>query len=481
MSEANSPPASARHEKPVSTSLFEFYSRPSLAKALPLGLQHLLAAIAGIITPPIIVAGVIGASVADRLLLIQAAILASGICTIFHLYGVWKLGARVPALFGVGFAYVPTLIAVGSQYGIEGIMGAQLIGGIFMMVIGYFIQYIRHLFPPVVAGTVVLVIGLSLYDVAIRYMAGSGNVNAEGFGDITNWSVGFATMLTVLIAAQFGKGVFKLSAVIIGIVVGYLIALPMGMVNFANVGSATAIAVPAFMPFKMEFHAAAITSMVVICVINSVQTIGDLSATTVGGMNRELKTKELTGGLLGNGLTTAVSAFFAAMPTSTFSQNVGIVAMTKVISRFVLAITGLFLIVAGLSPKFSAVITTIPLPVLGGATIAVFGMISLTGIQLIIKDELSSRNMTIVGLSLALSMGISSVPQATEQFPEVLKNIIGGSPIVVAALVAFTLNMLLPKKSLADEAQERRDIEDAEKERCDRIKAEEKAAANSAK
>ncbi|MGC8120987.1 uracil-xanthine permease family protein [Marinobacter sp. VGCF2001] len=481
MTDAHAPPTQRKDSGVPSTSLFDFHSRPSITKALPLGLQHLLAAIAGIITPPIIVAGVVGASVPDRMLLIQAAILASGICTLFHLYGVWKLGARVPALFGVGFAYVPTLIAVGSQYGIEGIMGAQLIGGISMMVIGYFIQYIRHLFPPVVAGTVVLVIGLSLYDVAIRYMAGSGNVNAEGFGHPNNWLVGIVTMLTVLISAQFGKGVFKLAAVIVGIVVGYVIALPLGMVNFDNVGNAAAVAIPEFMPFEMEFHAAAITSMVVICIINSVQTIGDLSATTVGGMNRELKTKELTGGLLGNGLTTALSAFFAAMPTSTFSQNVGIVAMTKVISRFVLAITGCLLLIAGLSPVFSAAITTIPMPVLGGATIAVFGMISMTGIQLLIKDELSARNMTIVGLSLALSMGISSVPEATAMFPETLKNIIGGSPIVVAAFVAFTLNIVLPNKTLADEARERREIELAEKERCDRIKSAEESRITSKK
>jgi NCS2 family nucleobase:cation symporter-2 len=432
---------------------------PPLSKALPLGIQHLLAAIAGIITPPIIVAGVVGASVPDRLLLIQAAVLISGICTIFHLYGVWKLGARVPALFGVGFAYVPTLIAVGGQFGIEGIIGAQLIGGISMMVVGYFIQYIRHLFPPVVAGTVVLVIGLSLYDVAIKYIAGSGNVAAEGFGDPMNWVVGMITLVTVLIAAQFGKGVVKLAAIIVGMVVGYLVALSLGMVDFSNIHEAQALAIPAFMPFRMEFHAAAITSMVVICVINSVQTIGDLSATTVGGMNRELKTRELTGGLLGNGLTTVVSSLFGAMPTSTFSQNVGIVAMTKVVSRFVLAISGVLLIIAGLSPKFSALMTTIPMPVLGGATITVFGMITLMGIQLVVKDELSSRNMTIVGLALALSMGISSVPEAIALFPDVLKNIIGGSPIVVAAFVSFTLNIVLPRKSLAEEARERYAIE----------------------
>ncbi len=441
--------------KVQNTSIFDFHGRPSLAKALPLSLQHVLAMIAGVITPPIIIAGVVGATPQEKLLLIQIAVLASGVCTLFHLYGVWKFGARLPAIFGVGFAYVPTLIAVGAQFGIEGILGAQLIGGITMMVVGYFIQYIRHLFPPVVAGTVVLVIGLSLYDIAVRYMAGSGNVNAPDFGEPLNWIVGLATLATVLAASQFGRGVIKLSAIIVGIVVGYLLSLALGMVSFDAVAAADWVAMPRFMPFALEFHTSAIIAMVIICVINSVQTIGDLSATTVGGMNRELKTTELTGGLLGNGLTTTASAFFGALPTSTFSQNVGIVAMTKVISRFVLALAGGFMLLAGFSPKFGALMTTIPYPVLGGATITVFGMITMTGIKLLIKDELSARNMTIVGLALALSLGIAEVPAAIERFPEWLQNVIGGAPIVVAAITAFVLNLLLPHVTLADEACER--------------------------
>lgn len=460
MSDASASPELGKRTDTTNRSLFDFYSRPKFYKALPISLQHLLAMIAGVITPPIIVAGVVDATPQEQLLLVQVAVLASGICTIFHLYGVWKFGARLPAIFGVGFAYVPTLIAVGNGFGIEGILGAQLIGGIVMMLVGYFIQYIRQLFPPVVAGTVVLVIGLSLYDIAVKYMAGSGNTSAEDFGDLINWAVGGITLVTVLLASQFGKGVIKLSAIIVGIVVGYVISLALGMVDFSSIGEAAWFSVPRVMPFEMEFHGAAIASMVVICVINSVQTIGDLSATSVGGMNRELETKELTGGLLGNGLTTTVSAFFGALPTSTFSQNVGIVAMTKVISRFVLAITAVFMILAGLSPKFSAVMTTIPYPVLGGATITVFGMITMTGIQLLVKDEMSARNMTIVGL--ALSLGIASVPEAIAQFPEVVQNIIGGAPIVVAAITAFVLNIVLPNKSLSDEAKEREAIEAAE-------------------
>ncbi|MBS8269307.1 purine permease [Halomonas litopenaei] len=453
------------------TTLFDFHGRPGIARALPISLQHVLAMIAGVITPPLIVAGVVGATPAEKLQLIQVAVLASGVCTLFHLYGVWKFGARLPAIFGVGFAYVPTLIAVGAQYGIEGILGAQLIGGITMMVVGYFIQFIRHLFPPVVAGTVVLVIGLSLYDIAIRYMAGSGNVNAEGFGDLVNWGLGVLTLVTVLVASQFGRGVVKLSAIIIGMLVGYLVAIPLGMIDFSPVNNAPWLAVPELMPFEMEFNSAAIISMVVICVINSVQTIGDLSATSVAGMNRELATKELTGGLLGNGLTTTLSTFFGALPTSTYSQNVGIVAITKVISRSVFMLAGVIVLLAGLSPKFGALMTTIPYPVIGGATITVFGMITVTGIQLLIKDEMTARNMTIVGLSLALSLGITSVPSAIEQFPETVKDVVTGAPIVIAAISAFLLNLLLPRKTLAQEAQERQ--EEARQTNLDRQSTEE--------
>ena len=453
------------------TTLFDFHGRPGVARALPISLQHVLAMIAGVITPLLIVAGVVGATPAEKLQLIQVAVLASGVCTLFHLYGVWKFGARLPAIFGVGFAYVPTLIAVGAQYGIEGILGAQLIGGITMMVVGYFIQFIRHLFPPVVAGTVVLVIGLSLYDIAIRYMAGSGNVNAEGFGDLVNWGLGVLTLVTVLVASQFGRGVVKLSAIIIGMLVGYLVAIPLGMIDFTPVTQAQWLAVPELMPFEMEFHSAAIISMVVICVINSVQTIGDLSATSVAGMNRELTTKELTGGLLGNGLTTTLSTFFGALPTSTYSQNVGIVAITKVISRSVFLLAGVIVLAAGLSPKFGALMTTIPYPVIGGATITVFGMITVTGIQLLIKDEMTARNMTIVGLSLALSLGITSVPSAIQQFPETVKDVVTGAPIVIAAISAFLLNLLLPRKTLAQEAQERE--EEARQSSLDRHSTEE--------
>lgn len=409
--------------------------------------------IMGTVTVPIIVVGAVGGSLADQMMLIQISLIASAIATLVQLYGVGRFGARLPTIFGVGFAYVPTLVAVGAQYGIGGILGAQVVGGIAMILVGLFITRIRHLFPPLVAGVVVLVIGLSLYDIAVHYM--SGGVGASDYGNPQNWMVALVTLAVVLGVSQFAKGFMKLAAIICGIGVGYALALALGMVDFTPVREASWFSPPRLMPYELEFHTAAILSVVIICIVNSVQTIGDLSATSVGGMNREPTTRELFGGLLGNGATTTVGSFFGAMPTSSFSQNVGIVAMTKVVSRFVLALAALFLLVAGLVPKFGAVMTTIPYPVLGGATITVFGMITMTGIQLITKDEMSARNMTIASLALALSMGIYVVPDAIGQFPDMLQLVLGGSPIVVAALVAFTLNLVLPRRSLADEAAER--------------------------
>lgn len=443
-----------QHNSPAANaSVFDFHGRPPFAKALPLSFQHILAMIMGTVTVPIIVVGAVGGSVAEQMMLIQISLIASALATLVQLYGVGRFGARLPVIFGVGFAYVPTLVAVGAQYGIGGILGAQLIGGIAMIVVGLFITRIRHLFPPVVAGTVVLVIGLSLYDIAIHYMA--GGVGAGDYGDPRHWGVAMVTLLVVLGVAQFARGFMKLAAIICGIAVGYVLSLALGMVDFAPVREAAWFSPPRLMPFELEFHVAAIISVVIICVINSVQTIGDLSATSMGGMNREPTTREMLGGLLGNGASTTLGSLFGAMPMSSYSQNVGIVAMTKVISRFVLALAAIFLLVAGLVPKFGAVMTTIPYAVLGGATITVFGMITMTGIQLLTRDELSARNMTIASLALAMSLGIYVVPEAIGAFPEMLQLVIGGSPIVVATLVAFTLNLVLPRRSLADEAAER--------------------------
>lgn len=438
------------------TSVFDFYGKPSLCKALPLSLQHILAMIVGTVTVPIIIAGVVGSTIEEKTMLIQSALIFSGLSTLIQLYAFKRIGSCLPVIFGVGFAYVPTLTSIGSEYGLAAIFGAQIIGGIVMILIGLYIKKFRKFFPPVVAGTVVLVIGLSLYDIAINYMA--GGVGSSSYGSVTNWSIAIITLIVSLIISNFTKGYLKLSSIFCAIVVGYVLSIFAGIVDFSSVSSASWFSMPKPIEFGIEFQPSAIISMVIICAVNSVQTIGDLSATSMGGLNREITDNELSGGLVGNGLCTFISSIFGAFPTSSFSQNVGIVAMTKVISRFILGLAAIFLLIAGFIPKFGALMTTIPHCVLGGATITVFGMITITGIKLIINDELSSRNMTIASLSIALGMGIYMVPQSIELLPNWINIIIGDSPVILSTLLAFSLNIILPKKSLEEESKELKNI-----------------------
>lgn len=439
------------------TSVFNVDGQPSIGKAAPLAIQHVLAMIVGNITPAIIVAGVVGLSSPDRTLLVQCALFVAGLSTLLQLYPIWKVGSRLPIIMGVSFAYVPTLISLGAGYGIAGIFGAQLVGGIVAILVGMFIKKLRKFFPPIVAGTVVLTIGLSLYPVAINYCA--GGVGSASFGSGTNWGLAIITLVAVLICSQYMKGYLKLASILMGIIVGYLMSLAVGIVDFTPVINAPWFAFPKPLHFGMDFHIPAIISMALIYIVNSVQAVGDLSATTVGGMNREITDKELSGGIVGNGLASVLAALFGGLPTATYSQNVGIVAMTKVSSRFVLMLAAAFILLAGFVPKFGALMTTIPQSVLGGATITVFALITMTGIKLVIQDEMSSRNITIVGLAVAMGMGITQVPEAQAAFPEIVKIVFGKSAVVISSLLAFTLNIILPKQTLEDEEMERQDLE----------------------
>lgn len=445
-------------EEKRNTSVFNVDGRPSILKTIPLSMQHILAMIVGTVTVPIIIAGAVGATPEQRTLLVQYALIAAGISTLIQLYPIANVGSRLPIIFGVGFTYVPTMLAVGGKYGLASLLGAQLIAGIITVFMGFFIKKIRRFFPNIVAGTVVLTIGLSLYPIAIKYMA--GGVNSPTFGEIQNWIIAFMTLVVVIGFSQFGKGYVKLAAIFFGIIVGYTVAVFLGMVDFSPIKEAAWFAIPKPFEFGMEFHIPAIISMVIISIVNAIQAIGDLSATTMGGMNRDISDKELSNGVVGCGICTSLGAIFGGLPTSSYSQNVGIVAMTKVISRFVLGGAAIFMLLAGFIPKFGALMTTIPYSVLGGATITVFSMITMTGIKLIITDELSSRNITIVGLAVALGMGITSVPEALSSFPEFVKMVFGETPIVIATIVAFVLNIVIPNKSLEEEEKEREEMEE---------------------
>lgn len=431
-------------------SVFELDGIPSFCHALPLALQHVVAMIVGCVTPAIIVAGVAidkgSITAADEVILVQSALLIAGIATLIQLFPIGKrIGAGLPVIMGVSFAYLASLQAIAGEFGIAAIFGAQLVGGIVAVLVGIFIKWLRPLFPPLVTGTVVFTIGLSLYPTAINYMA--GGKGAPGYGSLQNWIVAAVTLAVVTGLNHFAKGIFKLASILIGMISGYVLALCLGMVDFASVASASWFQISPPMHFGIEFEISSIISMSILFIVNSVQAIGDLSATTAGGMDRDPTERELSGGIVGNGVASILGSFLGGLPTATFSQNVGIVATTKVINRCVLGLSAVFILIAAFIPKFASLLTTIPQCVLGGATISVFASITMTGIKLISKQPLNYRNTSIVGLSVALGMGITLVPETLAMFPEWVTMIFGKSAVVVATIVAVALNCVIPKDS----------------------------------
>lgn len=433
----------------MSEELFKLNGKPSAGQALPLALQHVVAMIVGCVTPAIIVAGAAGLSAADSVILIQAALVMSALTTLVQLFPFIKtsrfqIGSGLPVIMGISFAYVATMQSIAESFNIATILGAQIVGGIVAIFVGTFIKQIQRFFPPLVTGTVVFAIGLSLYPTAINYMAG-GASNAS-YGSWQNWVVAFITLTIVTALNHYGKGFWKLASILIGIVIGYVVSIFFGMVDFSTIAAASWFQLPKLMHFGIHFEASSCVAIGVLFAINSIQAIGDFSATTTGGLNRMPTTEELNGGIVAYGCTNILCAFFGGLPTATFSQNVGIVSSTKVVAKKVFGMAALILLAAGLIPKFSSALTTIPYCVLGGATVSVFASIAMTGIKLITAQPLTFRNTSIVGLAIALGMGITQANAALATFPEWVTTVFGKTPVVVATITAVVLNLILPKE-----------------------------------
>ena len=427
-------------------SVFSLEGVPPAGQLVPLGLQHVVAAIVGVITPAIMVANTCELSGADRTLLIQVSLLVTALATLLQLYTIkHRIGSGLPVVMGISFAYVPTLLAIGGQFGLPTILGAEIAGGCVAVLFGIFVKQIRKLFPPLITGTVIFTIGLSLYPTAVRYMA--GGAGTEGFGGAKNWAVALVTLAVVVLLQNFGKGVWKLGAILWGMLVGYVLALCLGMVDFSAVAPAGWFQLATPLHFGIKFEAGACISLAVVYIINAVQTIGDLSSTTMGGMDRMPTDQELSGGIVAQGVMSIAGALFGGLPAATYSQNVGIVTVNKVINKAVFAFASLILLVAGLVPKLSAILTTIPQAVIGGATISVFATITMTGIRMITSDNFSMRSSAVVGLSVALGVGITQVSGSLQGpgFPNWVNTVFGSSPIVVTAIMAIILNLLLPR------------------------------------
>ena len=425
-------------------SVFDLKGVPAMRQAVPLALQHVVAMIVGCVTPALIISGVADLSTADQVILVQAALVIAGLSTFLQLFPIGKyLGSGLPVIMGVSFAYLPSLQAIAEGYDLATIFGAQIVGGCVAIIIGIFVKKIRYLFPPLITGTVVFTIGLSLYPTAINYMA--GGTGSESYGSWQNWLVAILTLVMVTVLNHYAKGILKLASILIGIIFGYIIALCFGMVDFGSIGQAGMFQLPQVFHFGIKFEISSSVAIGLLFAINSIQAIGDYSATTVGGMDREPKDQELQGGIIGYGVSNIVGALIGGLPTATYSQNVGIVATTKVINRCVLGIAGGLILAAGLIPKFSALLTTIPQCVLGGATVSVFASIAMTGMKLVVSQPMNYRNTSIVGLAAALGMGISQASSALSTFPDWVTTIFGKSPVVIATLVAVLLNIILPK------------------------------------
>ena len=439
--------------------LFQYRGLPPVGMAVSMALQHLVAMIVGCVTPAIIIANVAGLAHDQRVLLIQASLVMSAVTTLLHLFPIGgRFGAGLPVIFGVSFAYLPSMQAIVSgSGGLAAVSGAMIVGGAVAALVGIFIKPIRRLFPPVITGTVVFTIGLSLYPTAINYMAGgTGNTyesvvvqrglpEALVYGSWQNWAIAFFTLIVVTALNHFGKGIWKLASILIGIIVGYLVSIPFGMVDFSSIGEAGVCQLPSLMHFGVQFEPSSCVALGILFAINSIQAIGDYSATTIGAMDRTPKDDELQRGIVGYGLSNVVGALLGGLPTATYSQNVGIVTTTKVINRWVLGLAAAILGIAGLVPKFSAILTTIPQCVLGGATVSVFASIAMTGMKLVASAEMDYRNSSIVGLAAALGMGVSQATAALASFPTWVTTIFGKSPVVLATIIAVMLNVILPK------------------------------------
>ncbi len=432
--------------KPIQrTTIFTLEGVPSFKRALPLATQHVVAMIVGCVTPALILSRVAHLSAQDSIILVQGALVIAALATFLQLFPIGKyLGSGLPVILGVSFAYLPSMQGIAAGYDIATIFGAQLIGGLVAIFVGVFVKQLRKFFPPLITGTVVFTIGLSLYPTAINYMA--GGAGSPSFGSAQNWILALVTLTIVTVLNHFGKGIFKLASILIGIIVGYVISLFLGIVDFSSIATAGFFQAPTIMHFGIRFEISACFALGILFAINAIQAIGDFTATTVGSMDREPTTSELRAGIVGYGFTNLLGALIGGLPTATYSQNVGIVTTTKVINRITLGLAATILLVAGLVPKFSAILTTIPQSVLGGATISVFASIAMTGMKLVVSEEMNYRNTSIVGLSAALGIGIADSSAAISTFPQWFQVIFGQSPVVIATVVAVALNIMLPKQ-----------------------------------
>lgn len=416
---------------------------PPLSKAIPLGLQHIMAMFAGNVTPPIIIAGVIGATAGEQIFLIQVALFVAGVSTLVQTIGIGPFGARLPIVQGTSFGFLPVALPLAKAFGLPAVLGGAFVAGLLQILLGAFLKKIRHWFSPVVTGIVVLLIGITLMPVGLNYAA--GGIGNEDFASPTNLLLALFVLVVTIAVHQLGRGIVKASSILFGLITGYLVAIALGMVDFSPVTNAAWFALPQPFVYGMEFSATAIIGMTLIMFVVGLETIGNISAITAGGVGRPAKDKELSGGVMADGIATSFAAVFNTLPNTAYAQNVGLITLTGVVSRHVVTIGGLLLIAMGLFPKLGGLVAAMPHAVLGGAGVVMFGMIASAGLKIIQVCELNQRSMLIIAVSLSLGIGLPAVEAISETMPGQV-GLLLKSGLVPAALAALLLDAILPGK-----------------------------------
>lgn len=424
--------------------IYSLDGRVPVLKAIPFGLQHILAMFVANLTPITIIAAAGGLPQAQIAMLLQNAMFVAGIATLIQLFSVWKIGSRLPIVMGVSFTFVGVLSVAAANQGYPVVIGAVIIGGIFEGVIGLFAKYWRRIIAPIVAASVVTAIGYSLFSVGARSFGGG---YAADFGSAENLMLGTITLAACLLWNIFTKGYLKQLSVLIGLIFGYIVAIFMGKVDLSVIFSEGLISLPHFMPFKPEFDAGVIFSVAIIFLVSAAETIGDTTAMVSGGLDREITSEEISGSLACDGFASAISALFGCPPVTSFSQNVGLVNMTKVVNRFTIATGAGCMILAGLLPPIGNFFASLPEPVLGGCTIMMFGTIMVSGMEMVAKAGFTQRNITIAALSLSVGVGFTAASEIDlwAVFPNIVQTVFADNVVAVVFIVSIVLNLFLPK------------------------------------
>lgn len=428
------------------SNIYKLDGRVPIGKAIPFGLQHILAMFVSNLAPITMIAGAAKVPVtgAELGMLLQNAMFAAGIATMIQLYPLWKIGSRLPVVMGVSFTFVTVLSTISANYGYPAVIGAVLIGGLFEGTLGLFAKYWRKIISPIVAASVVTAIGFSLFTVGARFFGGG---YATDFGSMSNLLLGLITLATCLLWNMFAKGYLKQLSVLAGLIVGYVVAIFMGKVDLSMIMSGGIIALPHLLPIKPEFHAGAIMSACIIFMVSAAETIGDTSALVAGGLGRDITGEEISGSLACDGYGSFISGLFGCPPVTSFSQNVGLVAMTKVVNRFTIMTGAAAMILAGLFPPIGNFFASLPQSVLGGCTIMMFGTILTSGMQMIANCGFSQRNITIVAMALSIGIGFTTTSESGiwAGFSPVVQSVFSANVVAVVFVVAIIMNLILPK------------------------------------